>query len=232
MMLAANDVSVRLRKWNSPDDRWHWALKGVNLSLVDGDRLGVVGRNGSGKSTLCRVLAGILKPTQGSVSSRGTVVPLLGFGAALQPELSGVQNVRLMARLMGCSAGDLDRIQDEVVRETELGSWLHEPVSHYSTGMRARLAFIVATSISADVLLVDEALGAGDIAFRKRAMQRLTMFMQKARVLVMVSHQLQEIQKNCNKVVWMEDGMIRSLGTTDDVLQQYKEAMHSDRESR
>ncbi len=231
-MLSAKSVSVRLRKWNASDGKWHWALRDIDLNLVEGDRLGVVGRNGSGKSTLCRVLAGILRPTQGSVCSQGTVVPLLGFGAALQPELSGVQNVRLMARLMGCSVGDLENIQDEVVRETELGSWLHEPVGHYSTGMRARLAFIVATSISADVLLVDEALGAGDIAFRKRAMQRLTMFMQKARVLVMVSHQLQEIQKNCNKVVWMEDGMIRSLGETDDVLQQYKEAMQSDRESR
>ncbi len=231
-MLSAKSVSVRLRKWNASDGKWHWALRDIDLNLVEGDRLGVVGRNGSGKSTLCRVLAGILRPTQGSVCSQGTVVPLLGFGAALQPELSGVQNVRLMARLMGCSVGDLENIQDEVVRETELGSWLHEPVGHYSTGMRARLAFIVATSISADVLLVDEALGAGDLAFRQRAMQRLTMFMQKARVLVMVSHQLQEIQKNCNKVVWMEDGMIRSLGETDDVLQQYKEAMQSDRESR
>lgn len=231
-MLSAKSVSVRLRKWNASDGKWHWALRDIDLNLVEGDRLGVVGRNGSGKSTLCRALAGILKPTRGSVSSQGTVVPLLGFGAALQPELSGVQNVRLMARLMGCSVGDLENIQDEVVRETELGSWLHEPVGHYSTGMRARLAFIVATSISADVLLVDEALGAGDLAFRQRAMQRLTMFMQKARVLVMVSHQLQEIQKNCNKVVWMEDGMIRSLGETDDVLQQYKEAMQSDRESR
>ena len=231
-MLSAKSVSVRLRKWNASDGKWHWALRDIDLNLIEGDRLGVVGRNGSGKSTLCRALAGILKPTRGSVSSQGTVVPLLGFGAALQPELSGVQNVRLMARLMGCSVGDLENIQDEVVRETELGSWLHEPVGHYSTGMRARLAFIVATSISADVLLVDEALGAGDLAFRQRAMQRLTMFMQKARVLVMVSHQLQEIQKNCNKVVWMEDGMIRSLGETDDVLQQYKEAMQSDRESR
>ncbi|MEL7073650.1 MAG: ABC transporter ATP-binding protein [Planctomycetota bacterium] len=231
-MLSAKSVSVRLRKWNASDGKWHWALRDIDLNLVEGDRLGVVGRNGSGKSTLCRVLAGILRPTEGSISSQGTVVPLLGFGAALQPELSGVQNVRLMARLMGCSVGDLENIQDEVVRETELGSWLHEPVGHYSTGMRARLAFIVATSISADVLLVDEALGAGDLAFRQRAMQRLTMFMQKAKVLVMVSHQLQEIQKNCNKVVWMEDGMIRSLGETDDVLQQYKEAMHSDRESR
>ena len=231
-MLSAKSVSVRLRKWNASDGKWHWALRDIDLNLIEGDRLGVVGRNGSGKSTLCRVLAGILRPTQGSVCSQGTVVPLLGFGAALQPELSGVQNVRLMARLMGCSVGDLENIQDEVVRETELGSWLHEPVGHYSTGMRARLAFIVATSISADVLLVDEALGAGDLAFRQRAMQRLTMFMQKARVLVMVSHQLQEIQKNCNKVVWMEDGMIRSLGETDDVLQQYKEAMQSDRESR
>lgn len=231
-MLSAKSVSVRLRKWNASDGKWHWALRDIDLNLVEGDRLGVVGRNGSGKSTLCRVLAGILRPTQGSVCSQGTVVPLLGFGAALQPELSGVQNVRLMARLMGCSVGDLENIQDEVVRETELGSWLHEPVGHYSTGMRARLAFIVATSISADVLLVDEALGAGDLAFRQRAMQRLTMFMQKAKVLVMVSHQLQEIQKNCNKVVWMEDGMIRTLGETDDVLQQYKEAMQSDRESR
>lgn len=228
-MLSAKSVSVRLRKWNDSDGKWHWALRDIDLNLVEGDRLGVVGRNGSGKSTLCRVLAGILRPTQGSVSSQGTVVPLLGFGAALQPELSGVQNVRLMARLLGCSVGDLDHIQDEVVRETELGSWLHEPVGHYSTGMRARLAFIVATSISADVLLVDEALGAGDLAFRKRAMQRLTMFMQKARVLVMVSHQPQEIQKNCNKVVWLEDGVIRGLGATEDVLQQYKEAMHPDR---
>ena len=99
MMLAANDVSVRLRKWNSPDDRWHWALQNINLQFQEGDRVGVVGRNGSGKSTLCRVLAGILPPTQGAVVREGRVVPLLGFGAALQPELSGYQNARLLARL-------------------------------------------------------------------------------------------------------------------------------------
>lgn len=232
MMLAANDVSVRLRKWNSPDDRWHWALQNINLQFQEGDRVGVVGRNGSGKSTLCRVLAGILSPTQGAVVREGRVVPLLGFGAALQPELSGYQNARLLARLLGAPAKDVPRILEEVDRKTELGDWLDEPVVHYSTGMRARLAFVVATSIAADVLLVDEALGAGDLAFRKQAMKRLTLFMQEAKVLVMVSHQLHEIRKQCNRVIWLENGMVRQEGATEHVLDQYQEHMNQNRMKR
>lgn len=229
MMLAANDVSVRLRKWNSPDDQWHWALQNINLQFHEGDRVGVVGRNGSGKSTLCRVLSGILSPTQGTVLREGKVVPLLGFGAALQPELSGHQNARLLARLLGAPAKDVPRILEEVERETELGNWLNEPVVHYSTGMRARLAFVVATSIAAEVLLVDEALGAGDLAFRKQAMKRLTLFMQEAKVLVMVSHQLHEIRKQCNRVIWLENGMVRQEGSTDHVLDEYQEHMNQKR---
>ena len=138
MMLSANDVSVRLRKWNSPDDRWHWALQNINLQFQEGDRVGVVGRNGSGKSTLCRVLAGILSPTQGAVVREGRVIPLLGFIAAFRGTRTG-----LLARLM-VPQRDLPRILEEVVRKTEL-DWLNEPVVHYSTGMRARLAFVVAT---------------------------------------------------------------------------------------
>ena len=229
MMLAANDVSIRFRKWNSPSDQWHWALQNINLQFHEGDRVGVVGRNGSGKSTLCRVLAGILSPTKGSVIQQSRVVPLLGFGAALQPELSGNQNARLLARLLGASSEDVPKILEEVDRQTELGDWLNEPVAHYSTGMRSRLAFVVATSISADVLLVDEALGAGDIAFRKRAMERLTTFMQEAKVLVMVSHQLSEIRKQCNRVIWLENGMIRLEGEREYVLDQYKEHMQQNR---
>ncbi|MBL6711717.1 MAG: ABC transporter ATP-binding protein [Planctomycetes bacterium] len=224
-MLSVNSVSVRLRKWNRSGGQWHWALKGIDFHLEVGDRLGVIGRNGSGKSTLCRVLAGILKPTEGAVERQGAVVPLLGFGAALQPELSGTENVRLLARLLGSPMQAIDRIHDEVVEETGLGEWLSEPVSHYSTGMRAKLAFIVATSVHADILLLDEALGAGDLAFRKRAMRRLQSFMQKAKVLVMVSHQLQEIRKNCNKVLWMENGTIRSMGKPEHVLPMYRESM-------
>ena len=189
----------------------------------------MVGRNGSGKSTLCRVLAGILFPTQGAVVREGRVVPLLGFGAALQPELSGYQNARLLARLLGAPAKDVPRILEEVDRKTELGDWLDEPVVHYSTGMRARLAFVVATSIAADVLLVDEALGAGDLAFRKQAMKRLTLFMQEAKVLVMVSHQLHEIRKQCNRVIWLENGMVRQEGATEHVLDQYQEHMNQNR---
>ena len=232
MMLAANDVSVRLRKWNSPDDRWHWALQDINLQFHEGDRVGVVGRNGSGKTTLCRVLAGILSPAKGSVVREGSVVPLLGFGAALQPELSGKQNARLLARLLGASSEQVPRILEDVDRQTELGNWLNEPVVHYSTGMRARLAFVVATSISADVLLVDEALGAGDITFRKRAMKRLTTFMEEAKVLIMVSHQLHEIRKQCNRVIWLEEGMVRQEGETECILEQYQEHMNQNRVKR
>ena len=229
MMLAANSVSVRLRKWNSPDDRWHWALQDINLQFHEGDRVGVVGRNGSGKTTLCRVLAGILSPAKGSVVREGRVVPLLGFGAALQPELSGKQNARLLARLLGASSEEVPRILEDVDRQTELGNWLNEPVVHYSTGMRARLAFVVATSISADVLLVDEALGAGDITFRKRAMKRLTTFMEEAKVLIMVSHQLHELRKQCNRVIWLEDGMVRQEGEAECILEQYQEHMNQNR---
>ncbi|HCD29671.1 MAG TPA: hypothetical protein DEQ73_03615 [Phycisphaerales bacterium] len=229
MMLAAKSVSVRLRKWNSPDDRWHWALQDINLQFHEGDRVGVVGRNGSGKTTLCRVLAGILSPAKGSVVREGRVVPLLGFGAALQPELSGKQNARLLARLLGASSEEVPRILEDVDRQTELGNWLNEPVVHYSTGMRARLAFVVATSISADVLLVDEALGAGDITFRKRAMKRLTTFMEEAKVLIMVSHQLHELRKQCNRVIWLEDGMVRQEGEAECILEQYQEHMNQNR---
>ena len=229
MMLAANSVSVRLRKWNSPDDRWHWALQDINLQFHEGDRVGVVGRNGSGKTTLCRVLAGILSPAKGSVVREGRVVPLLGFGAALQPELSGKENARLLARLLGASSEEVPRILEDVDRQTELGNWLNEPVVHYSTGMRARLAFVVATSISADVLLVDEALGAGDITFRKRAMKRLTTFMKEAKVLIMVSHQLHELRKQCNRVIWLEDGMVRQEGEAECILEQYQEHMNQNR---
>ena len=204
-------------------------LQNINLQFQEGDRVGVVGRNGSGKSTLCRVLAGILSPTQGTVLREGRVVPLLGFGAALQPELSGYQNARLLARLLGAPAKDVPRILEEVDRKTELGDWLDEPVVHYSTGMRGRLAFVVATSIAADVLLVDEALGAGDLAFRKQAMKRLTLFMQEAKVLVMVSHQLHEIRKQCNRVIWLENGMVRQEGATEHVLDQYQEHMNQNR---
>jgi ABC-type polysaccharide/polyol phosphate transport system ATPase subunit len=228
-MLAAKSVSVRLRKWNSPDDRWHWALQDINLQFHKGDRVGVVGRNGSGKTTLCRVLAGILSPAKGSVVREGRVVPLLGFGAALQPELSGKQNARLLARLLGASSEEVPRILEDVDRQTELGNWLNEPVVHYSTGMRARLAFVVATSISADVLLVDEALGAGDITFRKRAMKRLTTFMEEAKVLIMVSHQLHELRKQCNRVIWLEDGMVRQEGEAECILEQYQEHMNQNR---
>ena len=118
---------------------------------------------------------------------------------------------------------------EEVERKTELGDWLNEPVVHYSTGMRARLAFVVATSIAADVLLVDEALGAGDLAFRKQAMKRLTLFMQEAKVLVMVSHQLHEIRRHCNRVIWLENGMVRQEGATEHVLDQYQEHMNQNR---
>ena len=229
MMLSANSVSVRLRKWNSPDDRWHWALQDINLQFHEGDRVGVVGRNGSGKTTLCRVLAGILSPAKGSVVREGRVVPLLGFGAALQPELSGKQNARLLARLLGASSEEVPRILEDVDRQTELGKWLNEPVVDYSTGMRARLAFVVATSLSADVLLVDEALGAGDITFRKRAMKRLTTFMEEAKVLIMVSHQLHELRKQCNRVIWLEDGMVRQEGEAECILEQYQEHMNQNR---
>lgn len=197
------------------------AVRGVSLEVRAGDVLGIIGSNGSGKSTLLGAIAGLLPPTSGSVLVRSEPV-LLGVSAALKPELSGYRNIIVGCLAMGLPMADIrDRI-DTVADFTELGDALDRPLKTYSSGMRARLAFAIATLESPDILLIDEALAVGDQNFRKKSLERLRVLQQDAGAVIMVTHNMGEVRTSCNRVVWLEQGRIVMEGAPEDVLAAYE----------
>ena len=228
------DVSVRYR---IPRERLptfkefaiHWlrrrlvyeellALANVNFSVRRGEAVGIVGRNGAGKTTLLRVIARVLRPTNGRVDIRGTVAPLLELGAGFDHELSGRENVFLNGALLGRNRRDMLRRFDRIVDFAELEAFIDAPLRTYSTGMVARLGFAIATDVGADVLLVDEALSVGDIEFQKKCLARIDEFLRGGSTLVLVSHAPQTVRDLCTRVVWLEHGRVVADAGTDEVL--------------
>ncbi|MHC5034673.1 MAG: ABC transporter ATP-binding protein [Planctomycetota bacterium] len=200
-----------------------WALRHVTLDLCEGDTLGVVGVNGAGKSTLCMALAQILEPDEGEVVVRGRVAPILRLGAGFNKDMTCRENIYLSGALMGYEPHEIREMQDDIVSFAELGDFVHNPVRTYSTGMQARLAFAIATSVDPDVLIVDETLSVGDAAFRKKSEARMRELMDRARAIVVVSHSGQTIRTLCSTALWLHKGEVRALGPTEDVVPQYEE---------
>lgn len=196
------------------------ALKAVSLDIAVGESVGVVGSNGSGKSTLLRAIAGIQPVTNGRVLVRGEA-HLLGVGAALKPLLSGQRNVYLGGLAMGLSKAEVDERFDGVVEFAGLADSINLPMNTYSSGMRSRLAFAIATLRVPDVLLVDEALAVGDQAFRDKSLARLREIRDQAGAVALVTHNLNEIRETCSRAVWIEQGVLRSDGEVKDVLAEY-----------
>ncbi len=188
------------------------ALDRVSLSLNRGDRLALLGRNGAGKSTLLRVMAGIYEPTSGSVAVEGRVAALLGGNPGMDPDSTGRENIVLHGLYLGLSKAEIRRQTESIVEFTELGSFIDLPLRIYSHGMRARLAFGIATAIVPEVLLLDEGIGAGDAAFIEKANQRLSDFVGRAGILVLASHSGPLIRRFCNKYAILEQGRIASEG--------------------
>lgn len=199
------------------------ALDGLNLSLQEGDRVGLIGRNGAGKSTLLRVLAGIYPPTSGQIYSRGRIVPLLDISLGMDELSTGRQNVRLRGLLLGMSDAEIRRKTKEIAAFTELGDHLDLPLRTYSSGMRLRLAFAVSTAVDADILLLDEVIGVGDASFMKKAEERMLDLHNRAKIVVLASHGEEVIRQMCNKALWMDRGRIREFGTVDLVTAKYTE---------
>jgi lipopolysaccharide transport system ATP-binding protein len=197
------------------------ALKDINLEILPGDRLGIIGPNGSGKSTLLRVLAGIYEPTSGSVDRLGTIASLVDISLGINPENTGRENIYLRGKLMGLSNKDIAQKIDEIIEFSELGDFISLPVRTYSSGMLLRLAFAVATSIAADVLVMDEWLSVGDGSFADRAELRLKKLVEQSEILVIASHSKKLVESTCNKVIWLEHGIIKDAGTTKEVIQTY-----------
>ena len=186
------------------------ALNDISLSINDGERVGIVGPNGSGKTTLLRVMAGILKPTQGNVEIQGTVVSMIDQGLGMDPQCTGLENIFRRGIFLNQSTQQMrDRI-DEIVDFSGLGNRIRHPLHTYSSGMRARLAFSIATSVQPEILIIDEGIGAADEEFSERAAERLDSFLQNAGILLLASHSNQLIESWCKKKVRIESGQLMS----------------------
>jgi teichoic acid transport system ATP-binding protein len=196
------------------------ALKGVSFDTYEGDAVGVIGSNGSGKSTLLAAVAGLLAPTAGEVLVADEP-KLLGVGATLLPAASGYRNIRLGCLALGMSTDEVEDRIDEIIEFTELGDAINRPLRTYSSGMRARLHFAIATSVRPRILLIDEALGVGDRRFRKKAAERIREVLDRAGTLMFVSHGLGEIRRHCTRGLWIEQGVLRADGEIGDVVDQY-----------
>ena len=199
------------------------ALKGVSFDTYEGDAVGVIGSNGSGKSTLLTAIAGLLTPSGGRVLVADEP-KLLGVGATLIPAASGYRNIRLGCLALGMSAEEVEDRLEEVVDFTELGEAIHRPLRTYSSGMRARLHFAIATSVQPRILLIDEALAVGDKAFRAKSAARIEDTVSHAGTLMLVSHSMEEISRLCTRAIWIEEGKVVADGPVDEVLPAYSQS--------
>jgi lipopolysaccharide transport system ATP-binding protein len=202
-----------------------WALKGVSVEVSEGEVLGLIGRNGAGKTTLLKILSRITRPTEGWAEIRGHVGSLLEVGTGFHPDLTGRENTFLSGAILGMSKREITRKFDEIVAFAELEKFIDTPVKHYSSGMYVRLAFAVAAHLEPEILLVDEVLAVGDINFQKKCLGKMGEVAKGGRTVVLVSHQLNQIRRLCQRVAWIDGGTIRRSGPTHEVVSAYESAM-------
>lgn len=200
-----------------------WALKDVGFRLVNGESLAVIGPNGAGKSTLLQVLAGIITPSEGVVDIQGHVSSLLTLGAGFDPELTGTENVRLAGAFMGIPHSEMATRTPSIIDFADLGQFIDAPLKTYSSGMRARLGFAIATSVDPDVLLLDEVLATGDQVFREKSKARVLELVKQAKAIVLVTHDMHWVTEFCNRALLLEKGRIVAEGDPEEVV-----AIHQD----
>ena len=198
-----------------------WAVRGVSFDVIPGEVLGLIGRNGAGKSTLLKLIARVLRPTEGRVRTWGRVAPLLDYGAGFHPDLTGRENLYLNGTLLGLSHRALDASFDRIVEFAELTSFIDAPVRTYSSGMVARLGFAIATEQRPDVLLMDEVLAVGDQAFQVKCHERFEAFRANGTAIVLVSHDKGLVAETCQRAIWLERGEVRQTGPAAEVVTAY-----------
>lgn len=201
------------------------ALKDINLQIKQGESWGFVGKNGSGKSTLLKLITGIIRPYQGTVAVDGSIAPLLELGAGFDPELTGRENIMMNGLILGMSEKDVRARFDEIVDFAEIGDFLDVPIKNYSSGMKSRLGFAVATSARADILIADEVLATGDKAFQAKCEKRMQSLLEGGTTLLFVSHSNAAVQRLCQKALWLDAGVAQMAGEAKDVLQAYDQYM-------
>lgn len=202
------------------------ALHKVSFEVRRGEVFGLIGANGAGKTTLLRLVARVMRPTSGRVVVRGRVAPLLAMGAGFHPELTGRENVYLNGALLGYTRHQIDENFDQIIDFAELGDFIEAPLRTYSSGMMARLGFSVATAIMPDVLIVDEVLSVGDIAFQEKSGGRIRQFRDQGATILLVSHGMDNIKTMCDQAVWLNHGEVMEIGRADKVVDDYEKFMN------
>lgn len=202
-----------------------WALKDVSFEVPHGTTFGLIGKNGSGKSTLLKCLAKILWPEEGSITARGKQASLLEVGSGFHPELSGRENVFLNGSILGMSRKEVARKFDDIVSFSGVGHFIDQPVKNYSSGMYVRLGFSVAVAVTPDILVVDEVLAVGDATFQKRCRTKFKEMKEEGRTVILVSHSMNTVKDMCDEVAWLNEGELKMIGKTDDVVKAYNETV-------
>ena len=198
-----------------------WALKNVSFSVEKGDRVGILGLNGAGKSTLLKVISGAFKPTEGHVDKHGKMVPLLELGAGFDPQYTGKENIYLYGAMLGYTKKFIDSKYDEIVEFSELQKFMDVPVKNYSSGMKSRLGFSIATVVEPKILILDEVLSVGDAKFRKKSEKKIMSMFDSGVTVLFVSHSLEQVQRLCNKAMILEKGKLIAYGDIDPISEQY-----------
>jgi len=213
---------IQRLKGRKMDYEAFWAIRGVTIHVTKGETLGIIGHNGAGKSTLLKIIAGVLKPTEGLVTVNGKIAPLIEISAGFDMELTGVENIFLNASMLGLSRKEIESRIDPIVDFSELHEFIHSPLRSYSSGMIARLGFSIATAVDPDILIIDESLSVGDERFRRKFDMRIDELKMRGTTLLLVSHMMGDIERLCDKILWLDHGRLKAYSSdVEEVIKSY-----------
>lgn len=222
---ANYSLKEKVINWRKRGYDLFWALKGIDLTIFQGETLGIIGPNGSGKSTLLRMMTKIMSPNEGKIHTHGTIAALLELGAGFHPDLTGRENIYLNASILGFKRRELEGLVDEIISFSELGPFIENQVKNYSSGMYVRLGFSIAINLNPDILLIDEVLAVGDESFQGKCLDRIARMQQEGKTIVLVTHEADIAASVCDRVLWLEKGKEKMLGDPVEVTERYHEVM-------
>ncbi len=219
---SVKEYFIKLVKHELKFDEF-WALRNISFEVKKGERVGILGLNGAGKSTLMKVIAGVFRPTEGNVYKQGVLAPMIELGAGFDMQYTGKENIYLYGAVLGYSRKFMDEKVNDIIEFTELKNFIDVPLKNYSSGMKARLGFAIATVVKPDILILDEVLSVGDAKFRKKSEKKLLDMMDTGTTVLFVSHNIEQVKRICDKALILDHGSLVTYGDMEDVVAKYEE---------